>query len=110
MGAMTTPCRESPIRGGNGYGKHRNQQGLHRWVMEQVHGADAIRGRSVMHLCDNPACFRFDHLAIGLQKAGLLTATPCAMALNAEAARYYMMGRSNVLHGAMAKPSFEAER
>ncbi len=51
-----------------------------------------------------------DHLAIGLQKAGLLTATPCATALNAEAARYYMMGRSNVLHGAMAKPSFEAER
>jgi hypothetical protein len=24
-----------------------------------------IKGRVVMHLCDNAACFRYDHLAIG---------------------------------------------
>ena len=29
-----------------------------------VYGAEAIAGRVVMHRCDNPACFRFDHLAI----------------------------------------------
>lgn len=33
--------------------------------MEMVYGADAIAGKAVRHHCDNPACFRFDHLAIG---------------------------------------------
>jgi len=33
--------------------------------MEMVHGRAAIADRIVMHRCDNPACFRFDHLAIG---------------------------------------------
>jgi hypothetical protein len=59
-----TPCRVwQGWVDANGYGV-RNGQRLHRWVMEQVHGPipeDMI----VMHLCDNPPCFRYDHLRIG---------------------------------------------
>jgi hypothetical protein len=66
-----TPCRlwqGSTL--GKGYGrKFAPETGrmvtLHRWVMQQVYGAEAIAGKVVMHLCDNPACFRFDHLRIG---------------------------------------------
>jgi len=32
--------------------------------MEQVHGPIA-EGMVVMHLCDNPPCYRYDHLRIG---------------------------------------------
>lgn len=38
---------------------------MHRWVMAQIHGWDAIEGLEVMHLCDTPACYRFDHLHLG---------------------------------------------
>jgi hypothetical protein len=51
-----------------GYGnKTRNGRsiGAHRWVVAQIHGWEAIEGKDVMHLCDNPPCFRYDHLAIG---------------------------------------------
>ena len=61
---LDTPCRESPIRGGPGYGKHRNQQYLHRWVWEQVNGP-IPEGMLVRHRCDNPPCFRYDHLLLG---------------------------------------------
>ena len=61
---MTSPCRESPITGGPGYGKHRNQQYLHRWVWEQINGP-IPSGMEVMHICDNRACFRYDHLRLG---------------------------------------------
>jgi len=30
-----------------------------------------IEGQIVRHLCDNPACFRYDHLAIGTQADNL---------------------------------------
>jgi hypothetical protein len=40
---------------------------LHRWVVAQIHGWEAIEGKVVMHLCDNPGCFRYDHLRIGTQ-------------------------------------------
>ena len=26
-----------------------------------------IEGKVVMHICDNPACFRYDHLRVGTQ-------------------------------------------
>lgn len=61
---LDTPCRESPIRTGKGYGKHRNQQTLHRWVWEQVNGP-IPEGKLVRHRCDNPPCFRYDHLLLG---------------------------------------------
>lgn len=65
-----TPCRV--WRGGvdaDGYGRRRSRplssRLLHRQIMEMVYGPEAIRGKVVMHLCDNPPCFRFDHLHIG---------------------------------------------
>ena len=59
-----TPCRESVVRKGPGYGAHRNQQYLHRWVWEQINGPIPA-GMEVMHLCDNRRCFRYDHLRLG---------------------------------------------
>jgi adenylate cyclase len=47
------------------------------------------------------------HLAEGFRKAGLLIETePCEIA--AEAARYYLTGRSPFIHGARGKPTFRA--
>lgn len=66
-----TPCRT--WRGStdaNGYGR-RNIGGkvvrVHRWVVAQVLGDEAIRGKVVMHVCDNPPCYRYDHLRVGTQ-------------------------------------------
>lgn len=39
----------------------RRQIRLHRWVVEQVEGP-LLPGQVVMHRCDNPPCFRYDHL------------------------------------------------
>jgi hypothetical protein len=67
--ALETPCREfNGYRDPKGYGRvFRNKRGwfLHRWVVAQIDGEDAIKGKVVMHQCDNPACFRYDHLVIG---------------------------------------------
>lgn len=53
----------------------------------------------------NPADLQ--HLAEGFRRAGLLTDTePCEIA--AEAARYYLTGRSPFIHGARGKPTFRA--
>ena len=53
----------------------------------------------------NPA--DLEHLAEGLRRAGLLAGTqPCEIA--AEAARYYLTGRSPFIHGARGKPTFRA--
>ena len=53
----------------------------------------------------NPA--DLEHLAEGFRKAGLLTETqPCEIV--AEAARYYLTGRSPFIHGARGKPTFRA--
>lgn len=63
-----TPCRlaQSSL-GGGGYGRHwdgTRMLKLHRWVWEQVHGP-IPSGMVVMHRCDNPPCFRYDHLFLG---------------------------------------------
>jgi hypothetical protein len=78
---VTTPCRE--YRGnlhnyGYGYptiGAQRFKPSgalngrycvlLHRWVMEQYLGRQLATDEVVRHLCDNPPCFRFDHLQLG---------------------------------------------
>lgn len=67
---VTTPCREwQGLRHEFGYGRrpkrHLKSTTLHRQIMEMVHGSEAIKGKVVMHLCDNPPCFRYDHLRIG---------------------------------------------
>jgi HNH endonuclease len=48
---------------------------LHRWVMAQMVGRELDRHEIVMHTCDNPSCFRFDHLRLGTQSDNLLDAS-----------------------------------
>ena len=70
-------CREwQGATGTNGYGLRtpkgkRTTQGVHRWVIEQI-GFDQFGTlwqsdpkQIVMHLCDNPPCYRYDHLRLG---------------------------------------------
>lgn len=63
---LPTPCRV--YRGpkiGSGYGAptfRKRQVLLHRWIIEQAEGLPLGPGEVVMHLCDNPPCFRLDHL------------------------------------------------
>jgi hypothetical protein len=39
---------------------------LHRWVWEQINGP-IHEGMVIMHICDTPACYRYDHLRLGTQ-------------------------------------------
>jgi hypothetical protein len=63
-----TPCREwQGRRGRQGYGvrwKNGKDVRVHRWVWEQINGP-IPEGMCVMHVCDNPPCFRLDHLRLG---------------------------------------------
>lgn len=81
-----TVCREyQGRRDDHGYGivmfgppfvnarGERNQRGpvrLHRWVVEQVEGPLAP-GEVVMHTCDNPPCFLYEHLVRATQVANV---------------------------------------
>lgn len=67
-----TPCRlwQSSVKTSS-YGRvtHRGNMPAHRWVV-QTAGEDQFGVKwdpdlEVMHLCDNPPCFRFDHLRLG---------------------------------------------
>lgn len=72
--ALETPCRiyRGPLtRHGYGHpmfgqqradGRGRAQVLLHRWIVEQVEDKPLGPGEVVMHRCDTPACFRYDHL------------------------------------------------
>jgi transcriptional regulator with PAS, ATPase and Fis domain len=65
-----TPCREWRGAVSHGYGYKwdkdlRKTVGMHRWVVAQIHGWDAIKDKVVMHKCDNKLCYRYDHLTIG---------------------------------------------
>lgn len=64
-----SPCREfQGARTGGGYG-HIKRNGkevyLHRWVVAQVLGWEAIKGKVIRHTCDNPPCFLYEHLLVG---------------------------------------------
>ena len=65
---MTTPCLEyRGPRTKGGYGQPTFdgvQVLLHRWIVEQVEGP-LLPGEVVRHTCDNPPCFRYDHLIRG---------------------------------------------
>lgn len=69
---VKTPCREyRGARNAHGYGiRKRDIRRLHRWVVAQI-GRDQFGtlffntpDQVVMHLCDNPPCFRYDHLRV----------------------------------------------
>lgn len=38
---------------------------VHRWVMEEVLGRRLMPWEVILHACDNPPCFRIDHLSVG---------------------------------------------
>ena len=63
------PCLEWPnARNDKGYGQRWDNGRVvyvHRWVMAQIHGWEALEGQEVMHSCDNPPCFLYEHLSIG---------------------------------------------
>jgi hypothetical protein len=40
--------------------------------MAQIHGWPALEGKVVMHICDNPRCYRYDHLRIGTQQENIV--------------------------------------
>jgi predicted XRE-type DNA-binding protein len=65
---MDDQCREWPgARDENGYGRIRyggRWIGVHRFVWIAAHG-EIPEGMMVLHYCDNPPCFRLDHLRLG---------------------------------------------
>lgn len=69
-----TPCRLwQGAAGSDGYGWRkvytpdgkRNPMSIHRWVMSEVLGRKLKPSEIVLHACDNPFCYRIDHLSIG---------------------------------------------
>lgn len=62
--ALDTPCRVwQGAVDRDGYGAAFGGR-IHRWVVEQIDGP-IEDGLVVMHLCDNPPCYRYDHLRVG---------------------------------------------
>ena len=58
--------------GSDGYGWRKvngKPMSMHRWVMAQVIGRNLTSREIVLHACDNPLCFRADHLSLGTVKA-----------------------------------------
>ena len=66
-----TPCRTWRGRTwGGGYGfiwREKRPWYLHRWVWTLANGPIPT-GMNVLHHCDNPPCYRLDHLYLGDQK------------------------------------------
>ena len=71
---LTTPCIEyDGFRTDHGYGRVNKRVGgklisryVHRMTWEAANGP-IPPGMCVMHLCDNPPCYRLDHLCLGTQ-------------------------------------------
>jgi HNH endonuclease len=70
---LETPCREyMGPRTHDGYGRRQDQHSrerfssalVHRQMWEMAHGS-IPDGMYVLHACDNPPCFRLDHLFLG---------------------------------------------
>lgn len=69
-----TPCRLwQGTQGSDGYGWRkiylpdgsRKSRSMHRWVMEQYLERRLRSSEVVLHACDNPLCYRIDHLSVG---------------------------------------------
>lgn len=66
-----TPCREyRGKRTKDGYGR-RGRVLLHRWIVEQIEGRPLELGEIVMHSCDNPPCFLYEHLSRATQSINI---------------------------------------
>jgi hypothetical protein len=68
-----TPCRLwQGAAGSDGYGWRKTGEGpgrkgvsMHRWVMSEFMGRKLRPTEVVLHACDNPFCYRLDHLSLG---------------------------------------------
>ena len=62
---QATPCRlwQGPIDR-YGYGKRPDRELVHQWVWRTANGP-IPDGMEVMHHCDQPLCYRLDHLYLG---------------------------------------------
>lgn len=64
-----TPCRLwQGAADKQGYGARKvngKTVKVHRWLVEQVEGRKLSPRQVVLHLCDNPPCYRYDHLRVG---------------------------------------------
>ena len=77
-----------------------NNQRVHRWVWEQLNGP-IPEGMKVLHRCDNPPCYRYDHLFLGTQAENLEDMTHKGRRRHGEAPR--IRGRwSRITVGALA--------
>jgi hypothetical protein len=74
MTLLTTPCiipaLSTGVRGYNVAHFNGKNVGKHRLEYCRAAGTtlEAIKGKVVMHKCDNPACCNPDHLVLGTQK------------------------------------------
>lgn len=87
---LDTPCREwRGRRHPHGYGlikrSGRNAY-IHRLVWALVNGP-IPDGMVVMHRCDNPPCFRLDHLQLGTVKDNIVDAANKGRIFNPMVAR-----------------------
>lgn len=58
------------IQGWNKYGK-KSAQVAHR-VSYEIHNGKIPKGKSILHICDNPPCVNPNHLKVGTQIENLL--------------------------------------
>lgn len=73
--SVSTPCIEwNGYKDKNGYGVKRwngKNRKVHRIAWEEAYGPIPF-GIKICHKCDNPSCYRLDHLFSGTQRQNVL--------------------------------------